>query len=402
MPQFSYEARDEAGKSTHGTLRAANEDRATSLLRSHGLNPTSITLTEDETPFWQREFAGFAASAKDLILFTRQMASMIRAGVPIIETLKSLQEQVRKYSFKEVLQSMIYDVEAGDSLSNAMSKHPRTFSPFMLGVIRTGEVSGRLSESLDLVSEYIEQDYNFMRRVRIALTYPVFVLAVVVILVIIMFTFVLPQLVVLFDNTGVQLPWPTRALIAITNFMQSYWIILAGFIVLGVVLLRSYLKTPEGRYTLSTLVLRVPLINVLFQKLYLARLTSILYTLFSSNVPALESLALAKDAVGNKVYQRILDDTINAVKDGASISYVWRNEPYIPNMLTSMVSVGEHSGEVQKAFEESNRFFKQDVEEALDSIVVLLEPILIIVLAIGVGIVAGAVLLPIYNLVLVI
>lgn len=401
MPQFSYEARDKDGKLTRGTLRAANEDRASSLLRSHGLTPTSIELSEDSTPIWQREFGG-GASTKDLILFTRQMASMIRAGVPVIETLKSLQEQVRKFAFKEVIQAMMYDVESGDSLSNAMGKHPKTFSPFILGVVRTGEVSGRLSESLDLASDYIEQDYTFMRRVRIALTYPVFVLAIVVLLVIIMFTFVLPQLVTLFENTGVLLPWPTRVLIAITDFAQSYWIVLViGAIIAGVVI-RSYIKTAEGRYAISTWVLRVPLVSILFQKLYLARLTSILYTLFSSNVPALEALALAKDAVGNKVFQRILDDTINAVKDGASISYVWRNEPYIPNMLTAMVSVGEHSGEVAKAFQESNRFFKRDVEEALDSIVVLLEPLLIIVLAIGVGIVAGAVLLPIYNLVLVI
>ncbi|MEX0650372.1 MAG: type II secretion system F family protein [Candidatus Andersenbacteria bacterium] len=401
MPRYTYQARDENGKLTRGSLRAANEERAGSLLRAHKLSPIAIVAAED-APFWQREFGIFSISTKDLILFTRQMASMIRAGVPIIETIRAIEDQVQKRAFKKILEEMAYDIEAGDSLSNAMSKHSKAFNPFILGIVRTGEASGRLSESLNSISDYLEQDYAFVRKVRAALAYPVFVLVVVVILTIVMFTFVLPQLVGLFADSGVQLPWPTRVLIGVTTFVQSYWILLLVVAAAAFVLARSYFRTPEGRYTLSTWALRAPVLSTLFQKMYLARLTSILHTLFSSDVPALDSLALAREAVGNKVYQRILSDTIKSIKDGSSISYVWRHEPYIPSMLTAMVAVGERSGEIQTAFSEASRFFKRDVDTILESITVLLEPLLIVILGIGVGIVVGAVLLPIYNLVLVI
>ncbi|MEX1111875.1 MAG: type II secretion system F family protein, partial [Candidatus Andersenbacteria bacterium] len=232
MAQYTYEARDENGKMTKGTLRAANEERAISLLKSHGMEPVSVEAADD-APFWEREMKTFSVSTKDLILFTRQMSSMIRAGVPIIETLRAIEEQVQKPAFKKILEEMAYDIEAGESLSNAMTKHPKAFTPFILGIVRTGEVSGRLSESLESVSEYLEQDYTFMRKVRAAMAYPIFVLVVVVVLTIIMFTFVLPQLIALFDDSGVQLPWPTRVLIAVVTFMQSYWIIMAVLTVIA-------------------------------------------------------------------------------------------------------------------------------------------------------------------------
>jgi type IV pilus assembly protein PilC len=400
VPRFSYRARQTDGTLTQGVLRAANEERAASLLRSHGLTPIHIAAA-DAVPFWQREIGGRSLRTKDLIIFTRQTASMIRAGVPILKALQSLEQQVPRKGFRRVMKEMAYDVEAGQSLSNAMSKHTRSFNPFILGIVRTGEVSGRLNESLESISNYLEQDYAFIRKMRSALLYPVFVLVLVIIMSGIMFTYVLPQLVAIFEDAEVQLPWPTVVLIAITNFLQSYWI---GIIVFAVVMswiIYSYLKTPEGHYTFSTYVLKTPLLSTFFQKLYLTRLTSILHTLFLSDVPVLESLALAKEAVGNRVYQRTLDDTIKAIKDGASISYAWQHEPFIPPMLTAMVGVGERSGEVGKAFAEASRFFQRDVESMLDAAATLLEPVLILILGVGVGIVVGAVLLPIYNLVLV-
>lgn len=401
MPRYTYRARQTDGTMTQGTLRAANQERAEQLLHAHGLTPVAVAEF-NELPFWQKDVFGGSVGSKDLIIFSRQLASMIRAGVPILESLQALQNQIKKPAFRRILQELAYDIEAGDSLSNAMSKHTNIFNQFILGVVRTGEASGRLSESLTSIADYLEQDYVFVRKVRSALVYPAFVLAVVVILTIIMFIFVLPQLVTIFNDAGVQLPWPTRILIAVTQFVQSYWLALLLFGTALVTIVLSYVRTPEGRYTVSTYVLKTPVISSLFQKLYLARLTSILHTLFSSDVPVIESLNLARDSVGNRVYQRLLFDTTEAVKNGSSISYVWQHEPYIPPMLTSMVAVGERSGEIEKAFNEAGKFFKREVDAVLDTISVLLEPVLIIILGIGVGIVVGAVLLPIYNLVLVI
>lgn len=217
----------------------------------------------------------------------------------------------------------------------------------------------------------------------------------------IVFTQVVPQLARLFQDAKVELPLPTRIVVGIATFFENYWYIIIAMAILFGIIGRSYLRTPEGRYTVSTLALRIPIIRNLFQKVYLARLTSILHTLLKSDVPILESLALARQAMGNKVYQRIMTDTIKAVQDGAPISTVWEHEPFIPPMLSTIVSVGEKSGQVAEAFQEANRFFKRDVEEILNTITVLLEPVMVILLGIGVAIIVSAVLLPIYNLVLV-
>lgn len=401
MPTFAYRARQENGTLTRGTLRAANEERAGSLLRANGLTPVSLEPIEEQSVF-HRSLSFGSVSTKELIVFFREAASMILAGVPVLETLKALQLQSKKERFTKIIREVIYDIEAGESLSIALSKHATTFNQFMLGIVRTGEASGKLGDSLNAIANQVEEEYGFQRKVRAALIYPVFVLVLVVVLVLIMFTFVLPQLVGLFADAGVQLPLPTRILIAITNFLTAYWPILLTCVFALGLLFRSWIRTVEGRYTFSSMLLNIPILREIIQKVYLARMTSALATLFASDVPVIEALSLARESIGNRVYQRILDDTVQAIKDGASISYVWSQEPHIPAMLTTMVNVGEKSGEVSKAFTQANKFFARDVEDILETITILLEPILIIILGIGVGIIVGSVLLPIYNLVLVI
>ncbi len=401
MPTFTYRARQANGALTRGTLRAANEDRATTLLRSHGLTPVSIERVEEES-LMHLSIGGSRISSKDLIVFFREASSMIQAGVPIIETLKALQKQARKEGLAKIIREVIYDIEAGESLSVALSKHPNAFNQFVLGIIRTGEASGKLGMAMNSIAGQMEEEYNFQRKVRAALIYPAFVLALVIVLVLIMFIFVLPQLVGLFEDANVQLPLATRILLATTNFLTQYWLILIVIAAALGLLFRSWIRTSEGRYTLSTIMLQIPGFSTIVQKVYLARMTSVLSTLFESDVPVIESLTLTRESIGNKVYQRILTDTIQAIKDGASISYVWGHEPYIPAMLTTMVSVGERSGEISKSFQQANRFFARDVADVLETITILLEPILIILLGIGVGIIVASVLLPIYNLVLVI
>jgi type IV pilus assembly protein PilC len=400
MPQYSYRARNAAGKDVRGTLHAPSPERAEALLRSHQLTPIEVS-SNTEGAWWQREIFSSRVRTKDLVLFSRQMSTMIRAGVPIVEALQSFTKQVQKPAFIRLIQEMVYDIQGGLSLSNSLGKHPDIFSLFYLGVVRTGEASGRLSESLEILARYLEQSYVFNRKVRSALMYPAFVLSAVVIIGAVMFMFVMPQLVALFSEANVQLPLPTRVLIAVTNFLTSYWYFVVASLVACGFLLRSYLRTPEGQYTVSSAVLHIPVFSQLFRKVYLARLTSILHTLFASDVPVIESLEIAESSIGNRVYQRILQRTVQAIKDGASVSTVWEEEPFIPPLLTTMVGVGERSGEIENAFKEANRFFQRDVDDMLDIITVFVEPILVIILGIGVGFLVAAVLLPIYNLVLV-
>lgn len=401
MPQFTYRARAATGQLTRGTLRASSAERAAALLRSHGLLPVDIQPVEGKEGLLNRNIFGGPLSRKDLILFSHELSSMIQAGVPVLQALRAMQQQIEKKSFHDVVRDIGYGVESGESLSQALTRHPETFNPFYLGVIRTGEASGRLSQSLDVLASQIEQEYVFVQKVRAALLYPVFILCVVLLLSVVMLVFVLPQLTTLFAEANVELPLPTRLLIAVTDFLRRFWIVLVVSLVAVLAVARSYFKTTEGQYLLSAILLRLPLIRNLLQKVHLARLTSVLQTLFESGVPVLQSLTLARESTGNRVYRRILDQTAKAVRDGSSLSSVWIHEPFIPPLLSTMVGVGEKSGNVSRAFAEAHRFFQRDVDTILSTITVLIEPILIVILGIGVGFIVAAVLLPIYNLVLV-
>ncbi len=399
MAQFTYQARTSDGQLTRGTLRAGSLDRASALLQTHGLLPIEV-IPLQKSLFAKNILSG-PLNRKDLILFSRELSSLIQAGVPVLEALKAMRQQIEKKSFREILDSLAYGVESGESLSAALLKHPTAFSPFYVGVVRTGEASGRLSHALEVLAAQIDQDYAFVQKVRAALLYPIFIIVVVVLLSLVMLIFVLPQLTSLFAEANVILPWPTRLLIAITGFFQKFWLlVLLAAAALGFTA-RSYLKTPEGQYTASAYLLRLPLIRTVVQKFYLARLTSVLQTLFASDVPVIQSLALAQNAIGNRVYQRLLVNTAKAVQSGSALSAVWQHEPFIPPLLSTMVSVGEKTGNIAKAFAEASRFFRRDVDAVLSSITVLIEPVLIVILGIGVGIIIAAVLLPIYNLVLV-
>ncbi len=401
MAQYTYQARSADGREVKGTLRAPSEKRAKALLVANGLTPILVSGSKVYSNLFNQDVFS-KIRTKDLVLFSRQLSAMIRAGVPILESLQALIKQAEKQKLRSLLQGIASDVEGGSSLSSALTKHSAIFSPFFTGVVRTGEVSGLLSESLATLSVYLEQNYVFVRKVRSALLYPAFVLVGVMIVVLLMFLYIVPQLVVLFEEAQVELPLPTRILIFSTDIIQGYWYLLVPITLVVVLIARSYLRTTEGWYAASALLLKLPLLRPMFTKIYLTRLTSILHTLFRSDVPVIESLTIARDSIGNAVFERILDQTQNSVKDGASISEIWENEPYIPTMLTTMVSVGERSGELQNSFAEAQRFFQRDVDEILNTLSVFLEPILVIILGLAVALVVAGVLLPIYNLVLVI
>lgn len=334
-------------------------------------------------------------------MFSRQLAALIDAGVPILEALKVLTRQATKKPSKKLIGSIAYAVESGSSLSSSLAKYPDIFSKFYVGVVKSGEASGRLSESLDVMASYLDKNYVFTRKVRSALLYPAFVLLGVIGVVLIMFVFVMPQLAGLFADAQVDLPVSTRFLLGVSSFLGTWWHVILGVLVVLGLVARSFFRTEEGRYFAADTLLKIPVLSYLFNRIYLARLTSILDTLFRSDVPVIEVLEIAKDSIGSLVYEKILDRTIASVHDGTNISSVWKNEVYIPPLLSSMVAVGERSGRIEDSFEKSRTFFERDVEEVLESVTVFLEPLLIIMLGIGVGVVVAGVLMPIYNLVLV-
>lgn len=398
MPEYSYRARTRLGRVTKGTVKAVSPERASEMLATHGLIPLELQDVR-ELRFWKRELKIGGVRIRDRAIFARELAVMIEAGIPILQALRILAQQTESARLADILRNASYEVEGGSSLSNALEKYPKAFSEFFINMVRAGEASGQVSHSLHALAEHEERDAELLRKVRSALLYPSFVLTTMVIIMIVMATFVMPQLAELFKESNVPLPLLTRILLAVTSFVQAYWWFVLAFLGVAGYFIASYLKTPEGQYNVSTLVLRMPLFGGLARKLYLARFSGALQTLLDAEVPVVRALLIGRDVLTNRVYQQIIERTAEEVKNGGTISQALERYPDVPMMVSAIVSVGERSGQLGAAFGNVHRFYRRDVDDALSNLTALVEPVVIVLIGIGVAFLLAAVLMPIYGLV---
>lgn len=401
MAEYFYRARTRLGDVTKGTIKAVSSERANEMLMEHGLVPLELKDVK-ELGIFRRELKFGGVKIRDRAVFSRQLATMIEAGIPILQAIRVLVQQTENARLSDILREVSYEVEGGNSLSNALEKYPRVFSEFFVSMVRSGEASGRVSAALSTLADHEERDAELVRKVRTALIYPTFIIVVMIVLMIIMSAFVLPQLITLFAEANVRLPWTTRVLIAVTTFTQKFWWFILLFVGFAAYLLFAYLKTPEGRYNGSALLLRLPGMGRLLRKLYLARFSGALETLIEAEVPVVRALLISRDVLTNRVYQAIIDRTVEDVKGGSPISTALERYPEIPIMVSEMISVGERSGQLAQAFGAIHRFFRRDVDDALANLTALIEPVVIVLIGIGVAILLSAVLMPIYQLVQVI
>lgn len=401
MPEYSYRARTRLGRATRGTIKAASPERASEMLAEHGLVPLEIQDVR-ELRFWKRELKFGGVRTRNRAVFARELATMIEAGIPILQALRILAQQTDSARLADILRNVSDEVEGGSLLSNALEKYPKDFSEFFISMVRSGEASGQVSKALLSLAEHEERDAELIRKVRTALIYPAFVLAMMAVLVLIMANFVLPQLTELFAEADVALPLITRVFLGGTLFVQRFWWFVLLFLGMAGYIATSYLRTQEGRYNASAFVLRLPLFSTLLQKLYLARFSGALETLLEAEVPVVRALLIARDVLANRVYQDIIERTTEEVKNGSTISQSLERYPDIPMMVSAMVGVGERSGRLGQAFGNIHRLYRRDVDDALNNLTVLIEPIVIVVIGIGVAFLLAAVLLPIYGLIQVI
>ncbi len=401
MAEYAYRAKTRQGNVTKGTIKAPTVEQASAMLAEHGLIPLELQDMKELTLF-QREFTFSRVKVRDRAIMARQLATMIAAGIPILQALRILVVQTENAKLADILREVSYDVEGGESLSNAMEKYPKVFSDFFVSMVRSGEVSGRVADTLTELADHEERDYELMRKVRSALIYPIFVVSAMILLGVVVTIFVIPQLVDLFQQSGVTLPLVTRALIAFSGFITSYWWFVILFIAVAVYLFGSYARTPEGVYTLGAILLRLPIFGTLMRKLYLARFAGSLKTLVESEVPVIRALLISRDVLGNRVYQTIIDRAVEDVKNGSTISAALEKFPEIPLMVSQMISVGERSGQLGNSLEAVHRFYRREVDDTIQNFSQLIEPIVIVVLGLGVGLLIAAVLMPIYQLVQVI
>ncbi|MBI2587958.1 type II secretion system F family protein, partial [Candidatus Azambacteria bacterium] len=325
-------------------------------------------------------------------------STLFGADVPLLLALQALRREQSHPRLRDALEEIASDVDGGMSFSKALTKHPDVFSPFFVNLVRSGEVSGKLQEVLSYLADYLEREYEITSKARGALIYPAFVLTGFLIVAIVMVVYVIPQLEGVLTETGQEFPLVTRVLLASSRFFRAFWWLLGILAAGGGYGLFRYLKTPTGRALWDRLKLRLPVLGPIARELYMARFAESLATLIVGGLPITEALGVSADVVGNEVYRGIIREAVTEVRRGETISSVLRRSPEVPAMVAEMVAIGEQSGRIDAILRKIAAFYQRDVDRALSNLVALIEPVLIVGLGIGVGLLVAAVLLPIYNL----
>lgn len=400
MATFEYKARTKEGEARTGVIDASSEEAALDLLQRNDLMVLAINLRTNRPTLLQSPLK-FAKriSPQDVLIFTRQLATLFEARIPIIQSLKTLVSETSKPALREVTSKILDDISGGLTLSQSMAKHPRVFSSFYVSLVRSGEESGKLQEILTYLADSIERSYYFTSKARNAMIYPAFVLVAFVGVVLVMLVVVVPRLLDIFKDTGQALPFYTVFLIHFSVFLRSWGPALLVLSAMGGIALWRWGATPAGKIFFHQLQLNAPVIGNVYKKLYMARLTENLRTLIVSGIPIVRALVITKDVVGNVIYQKVVQNAIDSVKAGGTISSAFEKSPDVPPLVTQMMKIGETSGELDFILSKVAKFYEREIELNIENLVSLIEPLLIIVLGTGVAILIVSILLPLYNLI---
>lgn len=396
--KFTYKAKDRDGKIRSGIVMAADQTRAEQLLADNDLTIISLDIQKESLLSKINPF-GKSVSNKDMVLFSRQLATLISARVPILQALRILQEQVASKYLTEIIGGLIAAVENGESLSLAMSRYENVFGSVYTSLIRSGEASGSLDKALTYLAEQLEKDYELKSKVKGAMTYPAFVVVALLVVGILMFKFVLPKLTSVLEEQGGQLPAVSVALIAFTRFFDRYWWLVIVVMIAIVIGAKLLISTTLGRYEWDKLKIKLPLVGPIIKKIYLARFARNLSTLVVGGIPIIKALQIVAEVVNNQIYRDILYNTVSRVTAGQSISEGISLYPeYFPVIVSQMVRVGEQTAQLDDIMAKLALFYEKEVDSQISTLTTLLEPVIMVVLGAGVGLLVAGVLLPIYNM----
>lgn len=338
-------------------------------------------------------------SLKDKIIFTRQLAIMVRGGLPLVDALKALEEQTENLTFLEAISQVRRDVSGGMALSKALSKYKKIFPSFYIAVVSSGEKSGKLDKVLESLADQQQKDYDLISKVKAAMTYPVVIVCALVIVMILMFIFVIPQLKTIFSEMGVALPIITQIFLGISSFLVNDWYITL-IIFIGLYFgIRYFAKLPKGGLIVDKYNIKVPIFGQLVKKIYLARFSRTTATLIASGLPMMEVLTTDKEVIGNRYFDPMFDAISSDVQSGIALSKALKKHPDFPVMISQMISVGERSGKIDDVLLQLADFYDKEVEVTTANLASLIEPILILIIGAGIGVAIASVILPIYSLV---
>lgn len=398
MPIYKYVAQNSKGRTKRGNIVAVSESNASSRLNKLDLSVRSFV---DITDTFEGKLLKLInpIKGKDLVIFTRQFSVMISASVPVVEALLVLIEQTESIKLQIIISEIAAEVDSGSFLSDAFAKRPKIFSDFFINIIKSGETSGKLDDVLNYLADEMEKSHDINAKIKGAMIYPVFVISALVAVGVILMVYVIPNLTSIITETGAELPLATKVIIATSDFMQEYLLGIVLFVIAIVLAIHFYIKTYNGRRNLDILKLKIPVFGVLFKYIYIMRFSRSLATLLKGGVTITKSLEIVSRVVGNTIYAELIMETLESVKDGSPFSEVFdKNSKYIPMMVPQMMTVGEKTGNLEEVLEKINDFYSRESSNMLDNLSKLMEPIIMVIMGVGVGIMVAAVLLPMYNL----
>ncbi len=397
MRKYEYKAKDKGtGKIVTGTVQAENENSAGKVLVDQGYVPIKIAIKE-EGGFFSR--LTNRVSGKQRIIFTRQFATLIGAGIPLANSLRMVAEQTDDKPTRDMVEDLLAQVESGRTLYQAFSRYPEVFNKVYLALIAAGEASGTLDVSLRRLADQQEKDANMMSKIRGAMTYPAIVLLVIIVVIIFMMVAVVPQVENLYRDLGEELPGLTQLLVNMSNFVMNFWwfiLLIVGFLVWFFI---QFNRTSTGKRVMSQVKLNVPLFKGLFQRLYNARFARTAQMLLSAGVPMLDSIQISSEAMNNVILEEEMQQVAQVVRSGKPLSVALKGKPYILPLLPQMAATGEQSGKIDEMLGKAAKVYEDELDERIAAISTMIEPILMVVLAVVAGGIVGAILFPIYALV---
>ncbi|MBI1292581.1 type II secretion system F family protein [bacterium] len=404
MPEFVYEALDKGGKQVRGVIEAANEEVIVEKLRGMGYYPLKVLQNKksaanaDIFALPGLRIIFHRITSKHLMTFTRQLATLIDAGLPIIRSLNILHEQVESAIFKEKIEDIIKTIEGGGSLSEAFGRHPKVFDNLYVNMVRAGEIGGVLEAVLNKIAEFLEKAQALKGKVKSAMMYPLVVSLLAIGIVTFILVTIIPKFEDIFKQLGAELPWLTQQLINMSNILMTKtpWVILA--VVLVIVVFKKINQTREGKHFFDRIMLKVPVLGPLLKKIAIVRFAGTLATLIHSGVPILQALDIVRDTSGNEVIARAMEKVYNSVKDGDTIHEPLARCPVFPPLVIHMVAVGEETGAIDLMLVKVAEAYEREVDDTVNALTSILEPILIVFLGAIVGVIVVALYLPLFSI----
>lgn len=399
MPKFMFKAVDDYGKYSKGSLEAATFQQAAEQLKDKGLWILDLIDPGKSLLHKELKFGGPKVKIEHFTAFCRQLATLYKSGISMVEAVRVLGEQTGSKEFKKILLTISGEMQGGTQFSAAASRYSTVFTPIFINMVRAGEASGNLDEMLGRLATFYEKEYYTKQKVKSAMVYPAIMGIVTVIVVIILMNFVVPKLVSNFVSMGLELPLPTRLVIAASDWMQTNWFIVLLVPIAPPVLLALIRRSPGGVYLLDYARLKVPVFGQLWHKQALSRFSRTFCSLFAAAIPMLQMMSIVSTVVGNEAVARVIRESREGLRGGQSIADPFRGSWLFPPMVVQMLQVGERTGALDTMLEKVADFYEADVDAMADRLKALLEPIMILVLAVIVGIIVLAVMLPSFKLI---